>query len=195
VTRQQNLVLTGVSEDAVGHVHGRLAEIGFPVDVNPIRAGSIGCTGEPHCNFSVTETKTRLAALIEGLERRFGDDVAELKLHLDGCPHACAQHWVGDIGFQGSTVRDETGSRHQAYELYLRGGLGRDSGIGRAVFRRVRTDLLDDVVGGLVAGWLAERRDDESFPQFARRLTDAELGELAGIEPAPTRATEEAEAA
>jgi sulfite reductase beta subunit-like hemoprotein len=193
VTRQQNLVLTGVPEEAVGHVHARLAEIGFPTDVNPIRAGSIGCTGEPHCNFSVTETKTRLAALVEGLERRFGDDVAELKLHLDGCPHACAQHWVGDIGFQGSTVRDESGTRHQAYEIYLRGGLGRDSGIGRAVFRRVRTDLLDDVVAGLVAGWLEQRRD-ESFPQFTRRLTDAELGELAGIDPAPTRATEEAAA-
>ena len=192
VTRQQNLVLTGVPEDAIAQVHGRLAEIGFPVDVNPIRAGSIGCTGEPHCNFSVTETKTRLAALIEGLERRFGDDVAELKLHLDGCPHACAQHWVGDIGFQGSTVRDESGARQQAYEIYLRGGLGRDSGIGRAVFRRVRTDLLDDVVGGLVGGWLDTRRDRESFPQFTRRLSDAELGELAGIDPAPTRATEEA---
>ena len=142
----------------------------------------------------MTETKTRLAALVEGLETRFGDDVADLKLHLDGCPHACAQHWVGDIGFQGSTVRDETGTRHQAYEVYLRGGLGRDAGIGRAVFRRVRTDLLDDVVGGLVAGWLDGRRDAESFPQFTRRLTDAELGALAGIDPAPTRATEEAAA-
>ena len=194
VTRQQNLVLTGVAEDAVDGVSARLAELGFPLEVNPIRAGSIGCTGEPHCNFSVTETKTRLAALVEGLEARFGDDVADLKLHLDGCPHACAQHWVGDIGFQGSTVRDESGTRHQAYEVYLRGGLGRDAGIGRAVFRRVRTDLLDDVVGGLVAGWLDGRRDAESFPQFTRRLTDAELGALAGIDPAPTRATEEAAA-
>jgi sulfite reductase beta subunit-like hemoprotein len=192
VTRQQNLVLTGVAEDAVAHVQARLAEIGFPTDVNPIRAGSIGCTGEPHCNFSVTETKSRLAALVEGLEQRFGDDVGELKLHLDGCPHACAQHWVGDIGFQGSTVRDESGARQQAYDLYLRGGLGRDSGIGRAVFRRVRTDLLDAVVGGLVAGWLDQRSDEESFPQFARRLSDAELGVLAGIDPTPTRATEEA---
>ena len=194
VTRQQNLVLTGVAEDAVDGVSARLAELGFPLEVNPIRAGSIGCTGEPHCNFSVTETKTRLAALVEGLEARFGDDVGDLKLHLDGCPHACAQHWVGDIGFQGSTVRDESGTRHQAYEVYLRGGLGRDAGIGRAVFRRVRTDLLDDVVGGLVAGWLDTRRDAESFPQFTRRLTDAELGALAGIDPAPTRATEEAAA-
>ena len=58
----------------------------------------------------------------------------------------------------------------------------------------MRTDLLDDVVGGLVGGWLDGRRDAESFPQFTRRLTDAELGALAGIDPAPTRATEEAAA-
>ena len=131
VTRQQNLVLTGVAEDAVdARRRAARRSSASRLDVNPIRAGSIGCTGEPHCNFSVTETKTRLAALVEGLEARFGDDVADLKLHLDGCPHACAQHWVGDIGFQGSTVRDESGKRHQAYDVYLRGGLGRDAGIG-----------------------------------------------------------------
>ena len=174
--------------------HARLAEIGFPLEVNPIRAGSIGCTGEPHCNFSVTETKTRLAALVEGLEARFGDDVARAKLHLDGCPHACAQHWVGDIGFQGSTVRDESGTRHQAYEVYLRGGLGRDAGdrprrlpprAHRPARRRRRRPRR---------GLARQRRDGESFPQFTRRLTDAELGALAGIDPAPTRATEEAAA-
>ena len=135
----------------------------------------------------MTETKTRLAALVEGLEDRFGAAVGELKLHLDGCPHACAQHWVGDLGFQGSTVRDESGKRHQAYDVYLRGGLGRDAAIGRAVFRRVRTDLLDDVVVGLVGGWLDGREAGESFPRFARRLSDGELGVLAGIEPVPTR--------
>ena len=77
----------------------------------PSAAPSIACTGEPHCNFSVTETKTRLDTLIQALEERFGDEIAELRLHLDGCPHACAQHWVGDLGFQGTTVRDEAGKR------------------------------------------------------------------------------------
>ena len=188
VTRQQNIVVTAI---AAADVHATRASIeeatGLSFGANPIRGGSIACTGEPHCNFSVTETKTRLDALIQSLERRFGDDVAPLRLALDGCPHACAHHWVGDIGFQGSTVRDEAGKRHQAYEVYLRGGLGPDAAIGRALFRRVPTDELDGVVGGLVAGWLDGRRPDEAFRAFCNRLSDAELGSLADREPAAAR--------
>jgi sulfite reductase beta subunit-like hemoprotein len=188
VTRQQNIVVTDVPADGVDSTLASVEETtGLSHDVNSIRGGSIACTGEPHCNFSVTETKTRLDALIQGLERRFGDDVAPLRLALDGCPHACAHHWVGDIGFQGSTVRDEAGKRQQAYEVYLRGGLGKDAAIGRALFRRVPTDELDAVVEGLVAGWLDGRAEDESFRAFCDRLGDLELGALAGREPAAAR--------
>ena len=59
VTRQQNLVVTGIA--AVETVSAALGEIGFPVDANRLRSNAIGCTGEPHCNFAVAETKTRLA--------------------------------------------------------------------------------------------------------------------------------------
>ena len=119
ITRQQNLIVTGVPDARVDEVVERLAEIGFDLEQNHIRAGSIGCTGEPHCNFSVAETKTRLGRLIEHLEERFGDDVSSLRLHLDGCPHACAQHWIGDLGFQGTTARDDEGGR-QAGVRHLR---------------------------------------------------------------------------
>ena len=101
--------------------------------------GSIGCTGEPHCNFAVTETKTRLGALVDTLEGRFGDDVAPLRLHLDGCPHACGQHWVGDLGFQGTTARDEegSGSRHTTSTCAARSARGRRSaGRSSAACRR-----------------------------------------------------------
>jgi sulfite reductase beta subunit-like hemoprotein len=196
VTRQQNFVVTGIDDARVDEARDALRGLGFDLDANGVRGGSIACTGEPHCNFSVTETKTRLDALIQGLEERFGDAIEELRLHLDGCPHACAQHWVGDIGFQGSTARDEQGVRHQAYEIYLRGGLGPDAAIARPVFRRVPTHELDETVSGLVAGWLDQRLAGESFRAFCDRLDDAALGVLAGREPAKARATrEEAEAA
>jgi hypothetical protein len=38
-----------------------------------------------------------------------------------------------------------------------------------------------------VRGWLEERRDGESFTAFQRRLSDEELGTLAGLEPAVKR--------
>ena len=184
VTRQQNFVLTNVRADDVERATRRLAELGFPLDANLLRAGSVACTGEPHCNFSVTETKTRLDALIRNLEARFGEDVAPLRLALDCCPHACAHHWVGDLGFQGTTARDEQGKRRQAYDVFVRGALGPVAAIGRPVFRRVPTEELDPVVEGLVAGWLDGRAPGESFRDFCDRLTDAELGVLAGREPA-----------
>src|SRR5207253_1029233 len=57
VTKQQNLVLTGVPEARVQETKDRLLEIGFDVDGHALRATAIACTGEPHCNFAVTETK------------------------------------------------------------------------------------------------------------------------------------------
>jgi ferredoxin-nitrite reductase len=195
LTRQQNFVVTGVPEAAVDATVGELGEIGFPLDVNHVRAASIACTGEPHCNFSVTETKPRLDQLVERLEDRFGTKIADLRLHLDGCPHACAQHWVGDIGFQGTTVRDDAGRRRQAYDVFLRGGLGPDAAVAKPVFRRVPSEELDDAVERLVGGWLEQRTADESFRAFCDRTSDDELGLLIGREPAKGREREEAAAA
>jgi ferredoxin-nitrite reductase len=194
ITRQQNLLLADVPADAVDAVVRALEGLDLPIDANGLRGNGIACTGEPHCNYSVTETKTRLDTLIEGLEERFGTRVAALRLHLDGCPHACGQHWVGDIGLQGTTARDEAGQRGQAYDVYLRGALGPRAAIARPVFRRVPTDELDDLVQALVGAWLDRRARDETLRAFFDRTTDEELGLLAGREPARSRREEAAAA-
>jgi sulfite reductase beta subunit-like hemoprotein len=83
--------------------------------------------------------------------------------------------------------------RRQAYDIFVRGGLGPEPAIGRSLFRRVPTGELDTAVAGLVAGWLGRREPGESFTSFTRRTSDDELGELAGLEPARTRQREEAD--
>ncbi|MDP9255623.1 MAG: nitrite/sulfite reductase [Actinomycetota bacterium] len=194
ITRQQNFLVANVADERVDDVVAELAGIGFSLEVNHVRGRSVGCTGEPHCNFSVTETKQRLGRLIEHLEARFGDAVSSLGLQLDGCPHACAQHWIADLGFQGTTARDADGKRVQAYDIFVRGGLAPDAQIGKALFRRVPSEELDAAVAGLIQGWLDGRTgEDESFPAFARRQSDDELGLAAGLEPVKGRVREEAE--
>ena len=187
LTRQQNLILTGVPNARVDETLERLAGLGLPLETNEIWANSIACTGEPHCNFSVGETKTRLQMLVEHLESTFGPQVGELRLHLDGCPHACAQHWVGDLGFQATTGKDDEGNRISAYDIFVRGSLGPAPSIGGSLFRRVSSEGLEPAVEGLVRGWLDTRTDGETFTDFQRRLSDDELGALAGLAPARKR--------
>ena len=191
ITRQQNFMLADVLVVEVDSALAELTGLGLPVAPSGLRGSSIACTGEPHCNYSVTETKTRLDALIGHLEERFGDDVAALRLHLDGCPHACAQHWVGDLGFQGTSVRDEAGVRRQAFDVYLRGALGPRAAIARPVFRRVPSEELDELVDSLIVGWLDQGAAGRSFREFVDATSDDDLGVLAGREPARSRQKEE----
>ncbi len=176
LTRQQNFVLTDVPEARLDEVIARIAEIGFSLDVNGIRGSSVGCTGQPLCNYAVAETKTKLGEIVERLEARFGRDVETLKLGVDGCPHSCAHHWVSDIGLQGTTARGDADSgKLEAYEVYLRGGLGADAEIGRPLLRRVPAGEAAETVERLVAAYLAQRALGESFQAFAKRMTDEEL--------------------
>ena len=74
----------------------------------------------------------------------------------------------------------------------MRGSLGPVAQIGGSLFRRVPSGRLESTVEGLVRGWLDGRAAGESFTEFQRRLSDDELGALAGLEPARKRQRQEA---
>lgn len=195
LTRRQNFILTSIPKERLDEVIARVAEIGFPIHANGLYASSIGCIGDPHCNYAVTPTKSKLDSLIGRLVAEFGEHAAGLKLNLDGCPHACAQHWTGDIGLQGTTGRGAHGEPLEAFDIILRGGLGRDAAIGRPLLRRVPSGAVEDTVARLFGGYLAQRARDESFSAFCRRLGDAELVALATGAEAPDRPHSEPQSA
>ncbi|MBV9545402.1 MAG: nitrite/sulfite reductase, partial [Chloroflexi bacterium] len=186
LARQQNFIIANVPEARLQHVIDEVGKIGFPLDANAIRGSSLGCTGQPLCNYAVAETKTRLEEIVLRLEDRFGDQLQGLKIGVDGCPHACGHHWVSDIGLQGTTARGDSAEgsgKLEAYEIYLRGGLGADAEIGRPLLRRVPAEHAGEVVERLVGAYLGERTDGETFQAFAKRKTDQELINIAGAEP------------
>ncbi|HLW71459.1 MAG TPA: nitrite/sulfite reductase [Candidatus Binataceae bacterium] len=182
LTRRQNFILTGIPRERLDEILGRVAEIGFPIDANGLYGSSIGCIGDPHCNYAVTPTKEKLASIIARLVGQFGDAVGGLKVNLDGCPHACAQHWTGDIGLQGTTGRGPSGEPLEAFDVILRGGLGRDAAIGRPLLRRVPSAKVEETVARLFAGYLEERLAGESFTQFCVRTPDAALVTIGSAE-------------
>ena len=186
LTRQQNFIVGNVPVDHLGGLLSGLHRIGFPADRNLAYGGSIACTSHKFCNYSVAETKGKLQEVLEVLDERHGDRVSDLKVFMDGCPHSCAHHWVGDIGLQGTTTKlpghDE---RVEAYDVTLRGGLGAEAAIGTPLLRRVPTDDLVGVLDRLVTAWLDERdlRNGDgaalTFHAFCTERSDEELRALA----------------
>lgn len=177
LTRRQNFILSRIPESRVDEVVREVGSLGFPLQGTGLRGASIACTGDPFCNYTVAETKGKLREIVEHLERVFGHEAAGLRLNLDGCPHACAHHWIGDIGLQGTTLRERgpAGERLHGYDLFLRGGLGRDAAIGRPVLKRVPGTEVHRVIERLFRAWLDGRREGESIQQFFTRLQDEEL--------------------
>lgn len=181
LTRRQNFILTHLPEERVDALVREVEELGFPLAENGrgygLRGSSIACTGEPFCNYAVAETKHKLAEIVQHLEEVFGERVSGLRLNLDGCPNSCAHHWIGDLGLQGTTLRERgpEGERLRGYDLFLRGGLGKDAAIGRPVFRRVPAGDVEHVIERLLHAYFERRLDGERIQEFFTRHSDEEL--------------------
>ena len=194
-TRSQNFIVTGVPEGRAARLVGQLEGIGFEPRKSKLYARSVACTDHRFCNYSVSETKGKLKDILPELERRFGAEaVADLRVHIDGCPHACAHHWVADIGLQGTTATDPaTGARLQAYNLRLRGRLGRDAAIGSPILRRIPTDQITEVLCRLVGSFLGAKAGHEGAYSFADFLAGRDDDELRAICAGEARAVGEGE--
>lgn len=194
LTRQQDLIVGNVPTGRLGHLLEGMRGIGFPITLNQVYGNSVACTSHRFCNYSVAETKGKLEEILEVFDERFGEAVADLNVYMDGCPHACAHHWVGDIGLQGTTATDpETKKRVEAYDVSLRGGLGADAAIGTPLLRRIPTTEINDVLVRLVDGWLVEKvsrngsGDGYTFRDFCDERDDDTLraiglGELGSVD-------------
>ncbi len=185
LTRQQDLIVGDIHVGRLGRLVEGMREVGFPINRNKVYGNSIACTSHRFCNYSVAETKGKLDEVLAELDTRYGEAIEDLKIYMDGCPHSCAHHWVGDIGLQGTTAPDPaSGTRVEAYDVSLRGGLGTKAAIGTTVLRRVVTDDLVGVLDRLVGAWLSEqaaRNGDgagRGFRDFCDEHSDDELRAL-----------------
>ena len=48
-----------------------------------------------------------------------------VNIHLTGCHHSCAQHYIGDIGLIGARVPiNDDGDTVDGYHIFVGGGFG-----------------------------------------------------------------------
>jgi ferredoxin-nitrite reductase len=135
LTNDQNVLIVNVPEERVQALLGEpLLQRFTPFPSAPFRR-LVSCTGIDFCHFSLIDTKGRAVELAERLEEILPED-RTLRVHWSGCPHACGQHHIADIGFQAARVR-VNGEVVDAADVYVGGRLGKDP--------RLATNVLEGV--------------------------------------------------
>ena len=172
VSQRQNLILTHIPREELDHVLRRMEEIGFSLKKSISRGISIACTSDPFCNYSVGSSKEFFLELLNYLEERLGD-VGDIAIGVDGCPHACAHHWLNDIGLQATHIRHPDGSVESAVNIVLGGGYGKYANIGRIVAKKVPLPLAKEYIERLILAY--KSLEHKSFQEFVRSYSDEEL--------------------
>jgi precorrin-3B synthase len=181
-TNRQNVIVLDVPDADVEEAAASLADIGLPTEASTFRRGIISCTGTQFCKLAIVETKDRAAELIEHLERRVGDLEGSIRINLNGCPNACAQYQIADIGLQGGIARLPDGTRVQGFILHIGGRLGEDAGFGRRVSSKAMpADDVKYAVERIVRAYKAERAPGGVFADWSAEQSDARLAALAGV--------------
>ena len=167
LTVWQNVMLPWVAEADLEIVLESIRSMGLTSSASAFAAGTVACTGKFGCKFASSHTKSHAAVLIEHLESRFELD-SPINLHLTGCPHSCAQHYIGDIGLLGASTEDG----REAYQVFLGGGSDQDQGIARRLTGPVPADELPALLEHCVRTWLEQRQPGERFLDFTRRHSE-----------------------
>jgi ferredoxin-nitrite reductase len=183
LTVWQNLLIPGVRDENVALAVAAIEKLGLAVKASQIRAGLIACTGNAGCKFAASDTKRHAAEIGDWCEPRVNVDTP-LNIHLTGCHHSCAQHYISDIGLIAAKVPGATeDDTVEGYHLFAGGGFGPEADIGQEVYRDVKAEDAPKTVERLLKAYLTHRASaEETFLTFARRHDGETLRKLADAE-------------
>ncbi|MGB7158366.1 MAG: NirA family protein [Tepidisphaeraceae bacterium] len=181
LTVWQNLLISDIRDEHVDDVKRAIEEAGLGWSATNVRGGLVACTGSAGCKYAAANTKLHATRIADYLDGRVQLD-QPINIHLTGCHHSCAQHYIGDIGLIATKVpagEDVV----EGYHIYVGGGYGSQQGIGREVFHNVAADDAPAVIERALRAYLAERSSpEETFLDFVRRLPTEHLARLCAAE-------------
>ncbi len=173
LTVWQNLIISDIPDAAVAHVTSGIKALGLAIEATPLRGGLIACTGNAGCKFAASNTKSHASLLADWLDERI-TLAGPVNIHLTGCHHSCAQHYIADIGLLGAKV-ERGDDMIEGYDLHVGGGAGADQKIGRLIRPKVAYDDLPPMVLALLSDWMENRQDEENFQSYTARFSDNDL--------------------
>lgn len=164
VTRNQNIMFRHVSIEDVASLREIVGALGLSLEGSNQARDVRACTGGPVCSLALTPSQRLGSELLDhpALARNSG-----LRVHISGCPNACAQHQTADIGFSGGKVTI-AGISMLGYHVWLGGDL-RTGTIGEVVGRVSHSDV-PAIVSAIAGVWEALRERGETLSDTVQRF-------------------------
>ena len=186
LTVWQNLLISGVQAGKLEEAQQRIEALGLAIHTNAIRSGLVACTGNTGCKFAASDTKRHAEEIARWCEARVALDTP-VNIHLTGCHHSCAQHFVSEIGLLACKVQaNEDDDPREGYHILVGGGFGPNAALGRELYRDVVAEEAPGTIARILKAYLAHRASpEETFLTFSRRheidalkaMAEAEAGE------------------
>jgi ferredoxin-nitrite reductase len=182
----QNLHFSGVPDDRLDDLLSEDLLATFSPNAGPFTRGVVACTGSEFCRYAVTETKQQALELARRLDARLDELSADsplrsvpLRIHVSGCSASCAQPQIADVGLRGAVHKGDH-ALLEGYDVGLGGALGPEAGFGNWVEGAVPVEELDDAILRTATAYDRERRGDETFTSWVRRVNLLELRDIVG---------------
>ncbi len=176
LTVWQNFLISGVPDGEAAAACAAIEALGLSTRANALRAGLVACTGNTGCKFAASDTKRHADEIAAWCETRVAIDTP-VNIHLTGCHHSCAQHFISEIGLLACKVQEsEDGDQIEGYHILVGGGFGQHAALGRELYRDVKAIDAPRTIERILKAYVANRTSPrESFLDFAARYDDATL--------------------
>ncbi len=168
-TIAQNIMLGFVPLRNLKRVYAALKQLGLEYSGAGEISDVVTCPGAYSCNLALTKTMNLGIALSETVAAYADTRVKNLRIRASGCPNACGQHWIGDIGFYGNARKID--GKEVPYYLMLLGGGSDETGIMRfgLAVQSLPAKLTPVAIRRVLDHYIANRNDSESFREYVLR--------------------------
>ncbi|WP_323757231.1 HEPN domain-containing protein [Roseivirga sp.] len=110
VTVNQGLLIKYVRQDLLPLLFQELTKLGLAKPGFNSTHDITSCPGSDTCNLAVTNSTALTTTLEQMLNNEFKHLIDEsfIKIKISGCMNACGQHMAANIGFHGSSIKNDT---------------------------------------------------------------------------------------
>jgi len=179
-TVEQNFVIRWVSKSDVPALFAALDRAGLSEPGASNILDIVACPGTDTCKLGISSSRGLAAELRKRLsEKSFQLDQAIQNLHIkiSGCFNSCGQHHIADIGFYGAN-RTVKGFKVPHFQLVLGGQWEENAGAYGLPIVAIPSRRIPEVVDRITELYIRERKSDERFSQFVKRIGKGKIREL-----------------